>query len=137
MTAPNKHGTVVTIGGIDVSSDLSDIKFDESVPAYFNDALKAEGPITISGTFDDEAVAAIDHLLPRELTIVSGRRFLWWTVAHKRLRQTVRLQPHKITRMDGMMSVSVPMRCEGDPTVIISPWWERALYHVARLWSWK
>lgn len=98
------------------------------------------GPITLEGTFDDgrdfETPWSIPlSELPKELTIEAGRRFLWWDVSRQRVRQKVTLEPHKITKMADGLNISVPMKCDGPPITILSPWWERALYAVARIWS--
>ncbi len=42
-----------------------------------------------------------------KLSPESTRRFLWWKVAHE----------------------------HGAPVTILSPWWERTLYAIARIWS--
>lgn len=99
--------------------------------------VKDMGPITIAGTFDDaNPFAAMMGEPQRELTISASRKFLWWEVHRQRIRQTVMVMDHTMTQHpDGTVTYSVPMKCDSPPLVIPSPWWERTLYAIARIWS--
>lgn len=99
--------------------------------------VKDMGPITIEGKFDDgHPFFALEGEPIRELTIVASRRFLWWEVSSQRIKQTVKLQPHTVTQEpDGAITYSVPMKLDGPCEAIPSPWWERTLYAIARIWS--
>lgn len=132
--------TIVQIDMKDVKLskiDWADLEYVPGEPfGVYSQDTRQHKPIVIEGFYDDSAIPFLDVEPTRELTIVNGRRFLWWTVAKQRIRQTVTLQPHTIAQLEDGVNISVPMKCEGPAVVIRSPWWERTLYAIARIWSW-
>ena len=96
-------------------------------------------PITISGNFDDGASNPFSILFPpteKAMTITFARRFLWWTVTYSTSRAHGEIVWDKSPISDDG-TVTYAARFTGSSPFVLTlhPWWERALYRIAGLWS--
>lgn len=95
-----------------------------------------EKPITISGTWDDGGAFPDLPAHRQDFAIVQSRRFLWWTVTYSTSRAHGEIVWDKSPISDDG-TVTYAARFTGSSPFVLTlhPWWERALYRIAGLWS--
>ena len=95
--------------------------------------IKACGPIQLTGTWDGGFggnqlfFQSIDANVQRMSITFDARRILWWYVAREFMEMDCRVEWTSATE------------CTFHPIglrKIPRPWWERLLFHLARLWTW-